>query len=258
MSFLLAENLEVAAGGRTLIKNLTWKVAKGEMWCVVGENGVGKSSLLYVLAGLSKPAGGRVSLNGVELEQIAAEALARQRGLMPQTQMDAFSHTVLDTVLIGRAPYRVGGSWDSAEDKAAALAALAEVGMADKQERDVLYLSGGERQRVALAALLVQAPELMLLDEPTAHQDVAQQLAMMQMIRDLACDPARPRGLVASCHDINLAVRFATHALVLAEDRHWLGPVDSVLTVQVLEQAFECRFEEVQGREGRSFVAHYE
>jgi iron complex transport system ATP-binding protein len=252
MTFLLTENLSVAVGERTLIHNLDWQVARGEMWCVLGQNGVGKSSLLYVLAGLLEPSAGRIVLDGANLHALPAGAMAKKRGLMPQQQLDAFSHTVLDTVLIGRTPYRVGRSWDSDEDRAAAEAALAAVGMADKQERDVLYLSGGERQRVALAALLAQAPELMLLDEPTAHQDVAQQLAIMRLARGLS----RERALIASCHDINLAVRFATHVLVLAEGRHWIGRADQVLTTEVLQQAFDCRFEEVQSDDGRSFIAH--
>jgi iron complex transport system ATP-binding protein len=252
MTCLVTENLGITLGGKRLIDDLNWQAARGELWCVLGQNGVGKSSLLYTLAGLLQPTVGRVLLEGTSIDALSAATLARQRGLMAQQQVDAFTHTVLDTVLIGRAPYRVGRSWDSEEDRAAADAALAAVGMADKRERDVLFLSGGERQRVALATLLVQAPALMLLDEPTAHQDVAQQLAMMRLIRGLV----QNRAVIVTCHDINLAVRFATHVLVLAEGRHWLGRAEEVLTTEVLEQAFDCSFEVVSSADGRSFIAH--
>jgi iron complex transport system ATP-binding protein len=258
MTFLVTEKLDVAIGGRSLIAALDWQVARGEFWCVLGQNGVGKSSLLYTLAGLLKPADGSILLDGESLALLAPEAAAMKRGLMPQQQLDAFSHTVLDTVLVGRTPYRVGHSWDSEEDRAAAMAALTRVGMADKQERDVTTLSAGERQRTALAALLVQQPQLMLLDEPTAHQDVARQLGMMQLIRDLATEPAPGRAVISSCHDINLAARFASHVLVLAEGRHWLGRTNDVLNCEVLQLAFDCRFEEVATAEGRSFIAHEE
>lgn len=249
---LSTEKLDVSLGGRRLIADLNWQVACGELWCVLGQNGVGKSSLLYVLAGLLKPTNGKVLIDSANIETLSAHALATKRGLMPQQQIDAFSHSVLDTVLIGRTPFRVGRSWDSAEDKAAAIAALTAVGLADKIGSEVLTLSGGERQRVALATLLAQEPELMLLDEPTAHQDVAQQLLMMRLVRDLSNDHA----VVVTCHDINLVARFATHVLVLAQDRHWLGRVDDVLTADVLQQAFACRFE-VGSLDGvRSFIAY--
>lgn len=252
MSILHAEKLNVSLGGRRLITDLNWQVARGELWCVLGQNGVGKTSLLYTLAGLLKPSSGQLSIDAMPIDALSVQTLARKRGLMPQQQMDAFSHTVLDTVLIGRTPYRVGRSWDSEEDRVAAGAALALVGLAEKSDADVLHLSGGERQRVALATLLAQAPDLLLLDEPTAHQDVAQQLAMMRLIRDLAQNHA----VVVSCHDINLAARFATHALVLAPGRQWIGRAEHVLTAEVLQQAFGCRFDVIQSNGARSFIAY--
>lgn len=252
MNMLRTVNLGVSLGGRQLITNLNWQVARGEVWCVLGRNGVGKSSLLYTLSGLLKPTHGGIFMDDVDIGSMSAHALALKRGLMPQQQIDAFSHSVLDTVLIGRTPFRVGRSWDSEEDRAAALAALVVVGLHDKAASEVLTLSGGERQRVALATLLAQEPDLMLLDEPTAHQDVAQQLLMMQLIRDLAGKHA----VIVTCHDINLAARFATHVLVLAPDRHWMGRVDEVLTANVLQQAFGCRFEQVALEDKHGFIAY--
>lgn len=251
MRLLRTERLHVSLGGRCLISDLNWQVAHGEFWCVLGQNGVGKTSLLYALAGLLKPASGRILIDGTGIDAMSAQDLATKRGLLPQQHIDAFSHTVLDTVLIGRTPYRIGRSWDTKEDRAAAFAALGLVGLADKAGLDVLHLSGGERQRVGLATLLAQAPDLMLLDEPTSHQDVAHQLAMMRLIRDLS----QTHAVAVTCHDINLAARFATHALVLAPDRHWIGPAGDVLTTDVLRQAFGCRFELVQSDGMRSFVA---
>ena len=252
MSLLRTEHLHVSLGGRSLVSDLNWQVTHGEFWCVLGQNGVGKSSLLYALAGLLKPASGRISIEGAGIGAMSAQALARKRGLLPQQHLDAFSHSVLDTVLIGRTPYRVGRSWDTQEDRTTAFAALALVGLESKAEFDVLHLSGGERQRVGLATLLAQAPDLLLLDEPTSHQDVAHQLGMMRLIRDLS----QTHAVVVTCHDINLAARFATHALVLAPDRHWIGRASDVLTTEVLQHAFGCRFDMVQSDGMRNFVAY--
>ncbi len=238
MRFLQTEQLQIALGGRTLLDCLDWTVRRGEFWCVLGKNGVGKSSLLYALSGLLPHAAGRLLLAGEPIASLTAATLAKRRGLMLQHQADAFSHSVLDTVLIGRAPYRISRAWDDTADLDAAHAALARVGLGEKAGADITRLSGGERQRVALASLLAQDPDLMLMDEPTAHQDVAQQLSVMRLARDLATSHA----IVASCHDVNLAARFATHALVLGEGQHWMGPVDEVMTADILAQAFSCQF----------------
>lgn len=242
MSVLETSSLGVAIGGHALIKNLDWQVKSGEFWCILGQNGVGKSTLLHVLGGLLPAASGQVMMDGQPIERIKPAQLATQRGLLPQQQVDAFSYSALEAVLIGRTPYRVGAGWDSDEDIAFAVAALKRVGLADKVDEDITHLSGGERQRVALAALLVQAPQLMLLDEPTSHQDVAHQLDVMKLLRELSSRHA----IVATCHDINLAARFATHVLVLAQGRSWQGPVAGVLNADVLEQAFGCRFSQVE------------
>lgn len=250
MTLLQTERLCLAPGAQDLIRVLDWRVECGQLWCILGQNGVGKTTLLYALAGLLVPTSGCVTIDGVPIAGMDAPALARKRGFMPQQQIDTFSNTVMAAVLIGRTPYRVGSGWDSEQDLAAAQAALAEVGMAHKAGMDVLTLSAGERQRVALAALLVQAPDIMLLDEPAAHQDVSQQLAVMRLLRERAARHV----VVTSCHDIDLAARFATHVLLLAENRHWLGPEAEVLNVDTLQQAFECRFELQEASGIRSFI----
>ena len=238
MPLLQTEKLSVSIDGCVLINDLNWQVERGQFWCVLGKNGVGKSSLLYVLAGLMPRADGSLLLGGVSIDTTSPLLLAQRRGMMLQHHADSFAHSVLDTVLVGRMPYRAGSAWDTNEDMTAAHAALAMLGLSDKSGSDVNRLSGGERQRVALASLLAQKPQLMLLDEPVAHQDVAQQLVVMQLLSDLK----EHHALIASCHDINLAARFATHVLILGEGKHWAGVVDEVLQPAILEQAFSCKF----------------
>ena len=100
MRFLQTEQLQIALGGRTLLDRLDWTVRRGEFWCVLGKNGVGKSSLLYALSGLLPHAAGRLLLAGEPIASLTAATLAKRRGLMLQHQADAFSHSVLDTVFI--------------------------------------------------------------------------------------------------------------------------------------------------------------
>lgn len=235
---LNARNLSVCVGQRRLIDALDWQAHQGEFWCVLGRNGAGKTTLLHTLAGVISATSGEVRLHDEPLHRIESYLLARQRGLMPQVQSDSFGNSVFDTVVIARLPHHRGAFWNSAEDVDVVRSALMRVGLADRMGDPAARLSGGERQRVALAALLVQAPELMLLDEPVSHQDVAQQLQVMRLLRECSANHA----VISSCHDINLARRFATHALVLGEGRHWLGPVSDILVPEIVSVAFGCKF----------------
>ncbi len=246
MSLMHTSRLSVQAGTRTLIASLDWTLSRGEFWCVLGRNGAGKSSLLHVLAGLSAPAAGTVHMSGKAIAAIDPLLLARLRGLMMQHVVDSFSCSVFDAVAVGCTPLRVGQDWDDEDDVVRVNDALARVGMLDRAADDVMRLSGGERQRVALAALLAQDVPLMLLDEPTSHQDVAHQLSVMRLLRDLAQD----RAVISTCHDINLAARFATHALLIGDGFHLAGRVGDVLVPDALQRAFGCEF----SRQGETFI----
>jgi iron complex transport system ATP-binding protein len=255
---LRANSLRVDAGARTLCADLDFEVSAGQFWCLLGKNGAGKSTLLHTLAGLHAPTKGSVSLEGDDIRRLRPETLAQRRGLLAQQQFDAFSSSVLDTVMAGRYPYQLGLGWENAQDKTVAAHALATVGLADCAAKDVMKLSGGERQRVALATLLAQDPDIFLLDEPTSHQDAASQLAVMTLMkdivhRDINAD-APPKAVIAACHDINLVSRFATHVLVLADGRHWAGQLEHVMTPAILQEAFGCEFDIIDAPQGRFFI----
>lgn len=245
---LKTQQLGISAGQRSLITGLNWQVKRGEFWCVLGKNGAGKTSLLHTLAGAATPTQGSVLLSGQNIAALDTLTLSRRRGLLLQSYSDVFHESVFNVVAIARTPHRSGAQWDTAADTAAVRLALQCVNLEEKMNADVTQLSGGERQRVALAALIVQSPDLMLLDEPTAHQDVAYQLKTMNLLRDLA----QKHAVIASCHDINQAARFATHVLLLGDHQHWLGPVDEVLEAERLSQVFGCSFR----REGESWQMH--
>jgi iron complex transport system ATP-binding protein len=238
MRLLQTHNLQIKIGTLELISDLSWEVQRGQFWCVLGKNGSGKSSLLHVLAGLNPCHPNSLSYAEKNIQDIDAATLARHRSLMLQQHVDSFSHSVLDTVLIGRLPYRYGSEWDAEEDIALAHSALQQCGLSHKVNADVRLLSGGERQRVALAAQLCQQADVMLLDEPISHQDVAHQLSVMQLLSGLIENCA----VIATCHDLQLARRFATHALILGEGQHWQGVAQEVIVPEILEQAFDCQF----------------
>ena len=235
-----ARNLDVAIGGHQVCRRLNWRVNAGEYWAILGKNGAGKSTLLATIAGLRSPQGGELFIDGRPLGELAARELAALRGYLPQRSQDPFAATVLETALVGRHPHLGRWDWESRQDKVIAEAALAEVGLAGLEERDVLTLSGGERQRLGLAQLLTQAPHLFLLDEPLAHLDINHQVAQMELLAKRAIQGANPgAGVVAVLHDPGFAARYCRHALLLFGDGDWLaGPVAEIVTAENLSRLY--------------------
>lgn len=234
---LSAQRVTLRAGARTLLDSFTHTFYPGELWCIAGPNGAGKTTLISALAGLLQPAAGQVEIDGMRLAEWAPASLARRRALMPQSAHDAFSTSVLDIVMLNRFPHLTGWGWERPDDRAAAHAALHMLGLSSFASRDVLSLSGGERQRVALAATFCQDAPLMLLDEPLAHLDLRHQIDCLEALTAWATEPRRT--VVFSCHDLNLARRFATHALLLdGAGMVFAGPVREVLTPALASRAF--------------------
>ncbi|MEO7152174.1 MAG: ABC transporter ATP-binding protein [Burkholderiaceae bacterium] len=239
-ALLEVRKLGLSAGSRSLVDDLSLRVESGQFWVVVGPNGVGKTTLLNVLAGLAAPRAGRVALAGRALATLSAADAALRRGYLPQHVEAPYATEVLAAVLLGRHPHRSPGAWrlwDSDADEAFAHAALARVGLSGFESRDLATLSGGERQRAAIAGLLAQAPPLYLLDEPLAHLDLRHQLAVMRLLRGLT--DGGDSAVVASVHDLSMAARCATHALVMGPAGCVAGTADAVLTEATLTAAFE-------------------
>ncbi len=246
--------LTLAVGGRYLVRDLGFRMHEGEVWCLLGPNGAGKSTLLHTLVGLRVPQAGWVRLAGKSLDERPLADTARVRGFLPQTLHDAFSASVLDSVLLGRHPHLTRWQWEDEGERAIALAALEAVDLAGLAQRDVLTLSGGERQRVALAAVLAQDAPLLLLDEPVAHLDLRHQVQVLTHLGKLARE--RGKGVLFSVHDLNLAARFASHALIFTpRGIVRQGPVDEVMTEPELWDAFGHRVTRVEVAGRPVFVA---
>jgi iron complex transport system ATP-binding protein len=137
----------------------------------------------------------------------------------------------------GRHPHLSRWAWEGRQERALALAELERVGLAGFGGRDVLTLSGGERQRVAIATLLLQDPPLALLDEPLAHLDLAQQLRILDLLSEEVS--TRRRAVIMSVHDLSLAQRAGTHAIVLGGSIPVAGPIDEILKADTLSAVFD-------------------
>lgn len=228
-------NLSLSVGSRQLITNLNWQVNAGEFWCIIGRNGVGKTTLIRSLAGLINLNVGveDVLINDKPLASWPLLELAKVRSYLPQERHDAFAYSVIETVLGARHPYNDEHYWESDTDLAVAYSALAELDVADLAERDVRSLSGGERQRVAIAALLAQDASIMLLDEPTKSLDLVHQISSMQLLAN-RCS-SENKAVIMVSHDLNIVHQIATHALLLMGDGTWqAGPASQIFTESAL------------------------
>jgi iron complex transport system ATP-binding protein len=253
-SLLNVLDLDVAIAGKTLVRGLDLNLGGGETLAILGRNGSGKTTLLHTLAGLRQPSGGNVLLSGKPYTAHQPRAAARLRGLLAQTQSDAFPASVLETTLIGRHPHLGRWDWESVADERIARDALAAVGLQGLVEREVHTLSGGERQRLAIATLLTQLPLLYLLDEPLAHLDLAHQTAMLALANRYAADCQA--GFVIVLHDMNLALRYCRRALLLFGDGRWMeGPSAEILTAENLSDLYGHRLRELRDGDSRYFIA---
>jgi iron complex transport system ATP-binding protein len=234
---LEAQGLSLGVATRTLVRGLSFRLNAGEVWCLLGPNGAGKSTFLHTAVGLRAPQAGAIRLAGRALADWPAAEAARLRGFLPQNLHDAFSASALECVMLGRHPHLSRWQWEGEDERALALSALRAVDLDGFAQRDVLTLSGGERQRVALAALLVQDAPLLLLDEPVSHLDLHHQILVLEHLRRLARE--RASAVLFTVHDLGLAARYASHALLLLPQAGALhGPVGAVMTEAALGEAF--------------------
>jgi iron complex transport system ATP-binding protein len=237
---LQTHELDLRVPGRTLCSALNLRINAGENWAVLGANGSGKTTLLHTLAGLRAPDTGSVTLGERSIGEYSHRERARYVGVLLQDYGDAFPSTVMETVLSGRHPYLSRWRWqDDADDLRLAQQALASVGLEHFADRSLATLSGGERRRVEIATLLAQDPPIRLLDEPINHLDLRHQI---EMLRLLTAGRMRGDGFnMIVLHDVNLATRFCTHALLLFGNSECLhGRLADVLQTAMLERLYGC------------------
>ncbi|MFZ5826339.1 MAG: heme ABC transporter ATP-binding protein [Bacillota bacterium] len=227
--YLHVDSVTCSYGSRPVLHGLSLRVKRGEFLAVVGPNGSGKSTLVRTICRTLKPDSGRVLLDGREIYRMRARDLARQMAVVAQETTVGFDFTVEEIVMLGRTPHIAALRGEGERDRAAVEAALAMTNTAHLRNRLVTRLSGGERQRVMAARALAQEPQILILDEPTAHLDIAHQVDLLDLTRRLN----RTEGLtvVAVLHDLNLAAQYADRLLMLKEGRRWAeGTPAEVLT----------------------------
>ena len=231
MNRLTAENLSAGYDGKAAFRNVHLEVKAGEFLAILGPNGSGKTTLLRALAGLMTPMAGRVH------PQPTAATVA----FAPQVLAPDWPFTVEEFVSLGRAPH--AGWWKPLDraDKSAIGCALERLNLLAFRHRRVTELSGGEWQRVRLAKALAQEPQVLLLDEPTAHLDPRFQWELLNELKSLIRE--RSLAVVVTLHDLNLVGGWADRVAILANSSKLADGIPSeVMTAEILQSAFQLQF----------------
>jgi len=246
MTSLQTKALSISIGNKKVCENLDLDLHTGEIWGVMGRNGIGKTTLLHTLSGLRPSASGEIFLNQKHIEQIPRKLVAQKLGLLLQHTEDVFPSSVLESVVSGRHPHISNWQWESESDYKLASQALRKVQMEELSHRPSNELSGGERQRVAIATLLTQDPDIFLLDEPNSHLDLHYQMDILHNLCEFALK--EQRTIVMSLHDINLAARFCDKLLYISgEGKTKSGNADKLLNTKDLSELFQHPIHATQG-----------
>lgn len=252
MTSLACHSLDVSIAGKDICSELNLELKPGQFWGLLGPNGIGKTTLLKCMAGLTTPDSGGVLLESQVIDKLPRRTIARLLGMLQQHTVYVFDASVIETAMTGRHPHL--GYWEreGSKDKQKALDAIRIVDLAGFESRSVTGLSGGEARRLAFASLIVQEPVILLLDEPTNHLDMNHQIRIMDHVKEQVS--SQQRCAMVALHDVNLAARYCDHILMLFGEGDWqAGPVDQLLNRENLERLYQCPVESVQTSNGKRF-----
>ena len=233
---LSVDSLAFGFPGRTVGRDVTFKLEAGEVMCVLGPNGGGKTTLFRTLLGLLEPHGGSIELDSSSLKTMSRAEIARRIGYVPQGHSGYFAFTVREFVLMGRTAHLGIFSSPSKKDHAVTDRALESLGIAHLAEKPITEISGGERQLALVSRALAQEPKLLVLDEPTASLDFGNQVRVLQRISALASTGI---AILFASHDPDHAFLCARRALLLAEGRVLeIGAPRDVIRADTLERMY--------------------
>ncbi len=231
----------------TVIHDINLEIEEPGLYCIVGPNGVGKSTLIKCINRIVKPTTGDVFIDGVNTKDMTLKEISEHIGCVPVASQDVFSMPVLDAILLGR---QNKGRWRTTPaDIDIANRAMKMMGIQDLAFRGFNELSAGQHQKVAICRGLVQEPEMLMLDEPTANLDVKHQVYVSELLRGIAIE--KDMIILMISHDLNIAAKYAHKIIVMEEGTITaMGDPNSVMTEETIRRIYgvECRIEQDEGR----------
>ncbi len=222
---------------RAVLRALSLEIKAGTVTAILGPNGAGKTTLLHLALGWLAPQSGQVQLDGQSLGSYSRRELGRWMALVPQSERIPFDYSILEYVLLGRAPYLAPLDMPGAEDCGISEQAIEQVGLGRLDGRAVTTLSGGERQLALVARALAQQPRLLLLDEPTSHLDLANKARLIKLMQELA---AQGVTMLLTTHEPDVAAAIATHLVLMRDGQvYQTGSLSQVFTAEHLSATYD-------------------
>jgi iron complex transport system ATP-binding protein len=251
MILIEARDLAIGYGRTRIAGDLDLSVIAGSVTCLLGPNGVGKTTLFKTLLGLLAPLSGAVEIDGDDLSRLDRQTIARHIAYVPQAHIAEFPYSVIDLVVMGRTAHLGAFGGPRRMDYEAAMAALDQLGIAALAERDSTRISGGQRQLVLIARALAQRTRIIMMDEPTASLDFGNRIRVLDTIRALSRSGL---AVVLSTHEPEHAFVVADQVAILGQDRFATGPVEAVMTSQQLSHLYGIELKVERTPSGRFVV----
>lgn len=241
---LAAENLSFGYPGKRVGSDVSLALEPGQVTCLLGPNGGGKTTLFKTMIGLLQPQGGRVTIGGEDIAHWPPRRLAQEIGYVPQAHTGYFPFTVEDVVLMGRTAHVGLFAAPSAKDRNVAARAIAMLGLGHLKDQVYTRISGGERQLTLIARALAQEPRIMVMDEPTASLDFGNQLRVLDRVAAMARSGI---AVVLSTHDPDHAFHAADRVAMLHGGRVLrFGPPNEAITPDSLQQVYGVAIDVVE------------
>ena len=237
MVVVTIDGIDCSYGSVDVLKDINFEVKSGEFLGILGPNGSGKTTLLSSISRVLKPKKGAIFLDDTDIYEIKTVEVAKQLAVVPQSTPITFDFTALEVVLMGRNPHMPRFKMESQKDIDIAKKSMELTRTWEFNDRPVTELSGGERQRVIIARALTQEPKILLLDEPTTHLDISNQLEIMDLIKKL-CE-TKKLLIIAVFHDFNLAARYCDSIILLKDGKITaVGKSEDTLTSENVLKVF--------------------
>jgi iron complex transport system ATP-binding protein len=230
------KNCSFAYENNDIFEDINFSITPGDIFCILGANGTGKTTMIKCLTGLMNPNSGEILVDGKNMKSFSPSDLAKKIGYIPQIHNSTFPFTVLDVVLMGRSPHLDMFESPSEKDYKIALEAIESMNIGYIKDKAYTEISGGEQQLVFIARVLAQEPSILILDEPTSHLDFGNQIRTLNIIKKLS---SRGLAVIMSSHFPDHAFISATKVALMNEKKFIaIGKPEDVITPENMKKIY--------------------